>query len=58
MCFVVENYLGMGPLRTPAASLRLWLLQGIEPITEPINRIAASNLGLKPLMIAPHTVMV
>lgn len=46
MCFVVQNHLGKGarcapPLHPPG----LWLLQGIEPIPEPVERIAVPSLA-------------
>ena len=46
MCFVVQNHLGKGarcapPLHPPG----LWLLQGIEPVAEPVERIAVPSLA-------------
>lgn len=46
MCFVVQNHLGKGarctpPLHPPG----LWLLQGIEPVAEPVERIAVQSLA-------------
>ena len=34
-----------GPLRAPVASPRPWLLQGVEPVPEPIDRIADQPLA-------------
>ena len=33
------------PLRAPVASLRPWLLQGVEPVSEPADRIAGQTLA-------------
>lgn len=33
------------PLRAPVASLRLWLSLGVEPISEPVDRIADQSLA-------------
>jgi len=34
-----------GPLRAPVASPRPWLFQGIEPVPEPVERIAVQSLA-------------
>ena len=55
MCFVLQNHLGKGarcapPLHPPG----LWLLQGIEPIAEPAERIAVSSLAGLPVIMTEY----
>ena len=33
------------PLRAPVASPKPWLFQGVEPISEPVDRIAGQTLA-------------
>ena len=56
-CSTPQSWQG-SPLRAPVASLRPWLFQGIEPISEPVDRIADLSLaGLGDVPLHLHRTM-